>query len=185
MSKATQRVGILFRGFLTRDLEFMRNVFISYIRPLVEYNSVVWNPQVKHYITLIENVQRRFTKRIPGLHDLPYDERLALINLEPLELRRLRCDLLNYYKILHNESPISVADHFNYYYPAAASRTASPKLLKSAKGNNAVMQSFFNRSIDCWNSLPHELRYCHNSIAFKRQLKAIDLSELLSVFKTV
>ena len=162
----------------------MRKAYTCYIRPIVEYNSMVWIPQVKHYITLIENVQRRFTKRIPSLHDLPYDERLALINLEPLELRRLRFDLLNYYKILHNESPIKVADHFNYYFPVAASRTASPKLLRSAKGNNAVMHSFFNRSIDCWNSLPH-LKYCNNSITFKRQLKAVDLSNFLSVFKIV
>ena len=68
VGKATQRVGILFRGFLTHDLTFMRKVFITYIRPLLEYNSVVWNPYKKSYISLIEKVQRRFTKRIPSLH---------------------------------------------------------------------------------------------------------------------
>ena len=184
VARATQRVGILFRGFLTRDLDFMRKAFICYIRPLVEYNSVVWNPQFKLYIALIEKVQRRFTKRIPSLHDLPYEERLAMINLEPLELRRLRFDLFNYYKILHNQSPIIPSDHFNFYHPAAASRTVSPKLLRSAKGNNAVMHSFFNRSIDCWNSLPHDLKYCSSCDTFKKQLKTVDLSNFLHVFKT-
>ena len=76
VGKATQRVGILFRGFVTRDLTFMRKAFITYIRPLLEYNSVVWNPHKKEYISLIENVQRRFTKRIHSLHLLSYSERL-------------------------------------------------------------------------------------------------------------
>ena len=74
----------------------MRKAFITYIRPLLEYNSVVWNPHKKDYISLIENVQRRFTKRIPSLHLLSYSERLAMLNLEPLELRRLRFDLVMY-----------------------------------------------------------------------------------------
>ena len=40
--------------------------FLTYVRPLVEYNSVVWSPYRKGDILAIENVQRRFTKRIPG-----------------------------------------------------------------------------------------------------------------------
>jgi len=94
------------------------------------------------------------------------------MNLEPLELRRLRFDLVNYYKILNHQSPIEASEHFNYYYPAASSRTASPKLLKSAKGNNIVMHSFFNRAIDCWNSLslPHDIKFCNNIILLKKRL---------------
>lgn len=181
VAKATQRVGILFRGFVTRDINFMRKAYVSYIRPLLEYNSVVWNPHLKQYITLIEKVQRRFTKRIPSLHDLSYSERLAMINLEPLELRRLRFDLINYYKILHNQSPIDAFEHFNYYYPVASSRTGGPKLLKAAKGTNTVMHSFFNRAIDCWNSLPRDLKICDNVTAFKKRLTTTDLSSFITV----
>jgi hypothetical protein len=35
VGKATQRVGILFRGFETRDLKFKCEAFITYIRPLL------------------------------------------------------------------------------------------------------------------------------------------------------
>ena len=144
---------------MTRDLQFMRKAFITYIRPLLEYNSCVWNPHHKEYINLIEKVQRRFTKRIPSLRDLSYAERLAIINLEPLELRRLKTDLTEYYKIFNNLDAIEGADHFNFYEPLASTRSSSPKLIKPAKGNNTVMFSFFNRAIDCWNSLPHNLRF--------------------------
>lgn len=181
VAKATQRVGVLFHGFVTRDINFMRKAYISYIRPLLEYNSVIWNPHLKQYITLIEKVQRRFTKRIPRLHDLSYSERLAVINLEPLELRRLRFDLINYYKILHNQSPIDSLEHFNYYYPVASSRTDGPKLLKAAKGSNTIMFSFFNRAIDCWNSLPPDLRSCENLTTFKKRLSKTDLSSFITV----
>ena len=38
--------------------------------PLLEYNSVVWSPQTKQDIECIEQVQRRFTKLLPGLNSL-------------------------------------------------------------------------------------------------------------------
>ena len=41
--------------------------FITYVRPIVEYNSVVWSPSSAHDIDAVERVQRRFTKRLPGL----------------------------------------------------------------------------------------------------------------------
>ena len=61
--------------------------------------------KIKH-IDGIEEVQRHFTRRIPNLRDLSYGERLATINLETLELRRLKCDLTMYYKILNSLTPL-------------------------------------------------------------------------------
>ena len=67
MSKAQQRIGVLFRGFVTRNLLIMRQVFVTYIRPILECNSVVWNPSLIYLIDLTENVQRNFSKRIPSV----------------------------------------------------------------------------------------------------------------------
>ena len=44
VSKALQRNSIFFRGFVSRNLSPCRKAFITYIRPLLEYNSVVWIP---------------------------------------------------------------------------------------------------------------------------------------------
>ena len=52
------------------------------------------------YIISIESVQRKFTKRIPGMSGLSYHSSLKTLNLESLELMRLRADLLLAYKIL-------------------------------------------------------------------------------------
>ena len=55
------------------------------IRPLLEYNSVVWSPYLKQDVERLENVQRRFTKRLIGLKHVDYAERLQQLNLHSLD----------------------------------------------------------------------------------------------------
>jgi len=38
--------------------------------------------------------QKHYTKRIPSLAKLSYPERVAALDLEPLELRRLKSDIV-------------------------------------------------------------------------------------------
>jgi hypothetical protein len=80
VSKARQRSSTLLRGFVSLQLDIMRKTFVTYVRPMLEYNSLVWNPCQLHYIDLLENVQRNFSKRIPFLSSLTYFERRALPN---------------------------------------------------------------------------------------------------------
>ena len=77
----------------------LRRAYVTYIRPTLEYASNVWNPYAKKSIYKLEGVQRYFTKRIPQLASLPYFERLAFLNLDTLERRRLKTDLVSYFKI--------------------------------------------------------------------------------------
>jgi hypothetical protein len=113
--KARQRVSTLFRGFITRNLSIMQQAFISYVRPILEYNSIICNPTYKYLIDAIEQVQHNFTKRILAIMLLPYPERLAILDLELLKLRRLRFDLIYYYKVLHNLTSTNPDDVFITY----------------------------------------------------------------------
>jgi hypothetical protein len=58
-----------------------------------------------------------FFKRIQSLHLLPYAERLATLNLETLELRRLRIDLIFYYKVFNHLTPFNPDTVFTMYIP--------------------------------------------------------------------
>jgi len=49
---------------------------------------------------LIEGVQRRATKLITSLKDKTYEERLRLLNLQTLETRSVRGDLIEVFKML-------------------------------------------------------------------------------------
>jgi hypothetical protein len=51
-------------------------------------------------IRKIESVQRRFTKRLPGLAEYDYSSRLAILDLDSLESRRLCQDIVLTYKII-------------------------------------------------------------------------------------
>ena len=53
---------------------------IRRVRRLLEYDSVVWSPSLKRDVALIEQVQKRFTKRRRGYRDLRYVERLKRLN---------------------------------------------------------------------------------------------------------
>jgi len=64
------------------------------VRSILEFNSPVWSPSLMKNIFLIKSVQRKFTKRIPGMSGLNYYSRLRMLGLESLDLRRLRTDLL-------------------------------------------------------------------------------------------
>ena len=66
-----------------QGLHLLVRAFIVYVRPIVEYNSVIWSPVAKHDIELVEKVQRRFTKRLRGLRNLSYCDRLTELGLSP------------------------------------------------------------------------------------------------------
>ena len=179
MAKARQRVSILFRGFVTRNLYIMRQAFVTYIRPILEYNSIVWNPGLNYLIDLIESVQRNFSRRISSLSSLPYLERLALLDLEPLELRRLRFDLIYYFKVFNHLTPFDPEDTFLIYTPPVSSRSNSPCLHKPAKASNKLLHTLFYRHVDAWNSLPSALKSVSSLPKFKHGLKSVDLSKFL------
>ena len=68
----------------------MKQLYTVMVRPHLEYGNVVWHPQFKKDLELLEAVQCRATKMVPGLHDLRYEERLRRIDLPSLLYRRLR-----------------------------------------------------------------------------------------------
>ena len=45
------------------------------MRPHLEYCIQVWSPQHRRDVDLLERIQRRATKIIPGMEHLPYKDR--------------------------------------------------------------------------------------------------------------
>ena len=72
VSKASLRAKLILRCFQSRDPALLTKAFCVFIRPILEFSSVVWNPILKQDIAKFESVQRRFTKRFKGLYNLPY-----------------------------------------------------------------------------------------------------------------
>ena len=59
--------------------------FKTYVRPLLDYVSLVWSPtHVMLIRAMLRVVQRRFTKRLLGMLQFPYSERLTQLGLQSL-----------------------------------------------------------------------------------------------------
>jgi len=104
----------IWRCFLCKGASILCKAFTTYVRPMLEYCSPIWSPVAVTLINQLESVQRRFTKQLPGLQTLPYDERCALLGLDRLELRRLRADLILCYKIIRRLVLLSPDSFFTF-----------------------------------------------------------------------
>ena len=99
------------------------------------------NTRVKAYynlkkdIELIEKVQRRFTKRLPGLKHMSYNERLHYLGLSSLELRRLHLYLIYCYKIVFGVVDLNFSD-FLEFSSITATRGHAYKLYKPSCVNS-------------------------------------------------
>ena len=145
----------------------------------MEYNSIVWNPIQIHLIDSLENVQRKFTKRIPSLSHLSYVERLKITGLDSLELRRLKFDLINYYKFIVQPFYPELKKRFLFYEPPSSSRSGIPYLQKPIKRSGVLDCSFFYRAVNAWNALPAEVKQSQSLLAFKTRLDNTDLSKFV------
>ena len=122
------------------------------MRPLLEYASCVWSPSQLHLIDKIESVQRRFTKKLSGLYNCSYEARLASLGIESLEKRRVKTDLIMYYRILHNLVDV---DHRLFFTLSSNSVTRGHplKLIKPHCHTNTQLNQFNCRAINVWNRL--------------------------------
>ena len=100
--KARNICYMLMRSISYKCPEIMVPLFKSLIRPILEYGNAVWCPNKIKDMDFIEDVQRYFTKRIIGMSDLPYEDRLKILNLPSLCYRRVRGDMIEVFKITHN-----------------------------------------------------------------------------------
>ena len=67
----------------------------SLVRPHLEYYTQACRPSLQQDVNLLESVQRRMTRMIPGWADkYTYEERLRKLHLTTLETQKLRADLL-------------------------------------------------------------------------------------------
>ena len=187
--KAYCSTNVLFRCFHTANTAALIRGYKSFIRPVLEYCSTVWNPYIhaRHFIGMtdqLENVQRYFTRRVyyscklEYKHDYP--ERLLHLKLESLELRRLYNDIIMVYKIVHkltslNDDVLLSYHNANYNYHVVT-RGHTLKLKKHAFRLDVARNNFCNRVVSLWNGLPEHVVTAASHTLFKKCLRTIDFS---------
>ena len=186
VNKANRLLGLLKRTFICRDPGLWRNLYMSLVRPHLEYAVQVWNPYLEGDIKKIEKVQERATKIPYGFSELSYEERLRRMNLTTLNDRRIRGDLIEMYKVVNEQEQIEwvnfpkLRSNLEITGPAMGVRGNSRRIrresFKSKFRNNfahsvTVRHNFFlNRTAPIWNELPEILVSSSSLNSFKSSL---------------
>ena len=91
-------------------------------------------------------------KLVPSIRDLPYEERLKKLDLQSLEVRRVRGDLIQYFKLYKGFNRISwfhtLAPQHSLSMDAGGIRGGNHRLAKQlSKADSRVISSVVNRAV--------------------------------------
>lgn len=176
VNKANRALGAIKHTFKHIDKDTFLSLYKSLVRPHLEYASVIWTPQLKRDKDSIEQVQRRATRIIPSLSELPYSERLKSLNLPTLLFRRMRSDIIQMFKInkgldqTRTDSECRICGR-SMFKPTPSTNTRSHGQKYQIQHTSPQRKNFFpTRITGVWNNLKKETVECTTINSFKNRL---------------
>ena len=110
--KGLRMLGAINRNVSYKSEEVICKLYNAYVRPHLEYCMQAWSPTYEKDCWLLERAQKRATKLIKGISNLPYEERLEKLGMFSLRYRRLRGDMIEVFKFVHGQSTGYLNDMF-------------------------------------------------------------------------
>ena len=158
------------RATVLRDSKALAKLYTAFVHPLLESAAPVWNPWKREDIHTLEKVQKRAIRMISDLGNLSYDERLEKLNIQSLEDRRKRGDMIETFKTINGINDVVASDWFEFVRERHSRDTRSHEedFIVSEKTRLDIRKYFFkNRVTQEWNSLPIQIRTATNVNSFK------------------
>ena len=75
-SKGNQVLGMIIRNITYKEKSLIVPLYKAIVIPHLEYCIQAWSPYIRKDRYMLDTIQRRATKLIPGLRYLTYEERL-------------------------------------------------------------------------------------------------------------
>ena len=151
------------------DSRMVKKLFISLVRPILEYGNCVRSPRFKLDMKKKkknEQVQRRATKLVSELKHLPYEQRH--LRLPSLYHRQKRGNMIQTFKIIKGIDRIDTSNCFEF--SRSFTRGHKYKLQKKSCRLDVRKYFFSNRVVNDWNSLPNNVVDSETVNQFKDRL---------------
>ena len=104
-------------------------------------------------------------------HGIDYEERLKKLSLDSLSKRRVRGDLIQFFKIIHGYERVNFVNGINYannnYMIRGNQFRLNRELAKACQSRHTFLT---NRIVPIWNKLSNEIVTAKSLNSFKAQL---------------
>ncbi|ORD92756.1 hypothetical protein ECANGB1_578, partial [Enterospora canceri] len=162
-------LGFISRCVTNRSSEVILRLYLALVRPHLDYAAQFWSPYYRKDIGSLEAVQRRMTKMIQGLRNLPYKDRLKRLNLHSLERKRARRDMIEVFKWVKGINKGNI-DQVLEFSSQDRTRGNGYKLEKLRFRTDIGRYWFTNRVVNDWNRLDRHVVSAESIGSFKRRL---------------
>ena len=171
-NKARQVLGLLYRRFYSStNPDALKQLYLSLVRPHLEYGCQVWDPHLVKDKMDLEGVQKFALRLAAHQWDRNYQDLLELFQVPSLEERRLELKLGLLFKIVHNLCHFSTVPELRGGLTGL--RNPHPLQLKLPLAcTNAYHYSFFPHTMSAWNSLDNPHITTNNYVAFMKHLRS-------------
>jgi hypothetical protein len=176
INKANQTIGAIKHTFKALNPTAFLHLYKGLIRPHLEYASPIWSPRLKRDKDALEKVQRRATRLVQGISDMPYPKRLETLGLPTLEFRRERADIIQCFKLINGHDTAQI----NRPCTICGNSMLPPTLATNTRGHNKKLQiqsrgvarqNFFTSRVSKpWNNLKQDTVDSPSVNTFKSRL---------------
>ena len=166
--KARGTLAVIKRTFSFLDASMLTKLYKAIVRPTLEYGNSVWGPFFEGDKKMIEKIQRRATKLVEDLRQMPYQDRLKKLNIPSLKFRRKRGDMITIYKIVTGRIKAEGVVHL--WNPNRGTRGHTLRIKKQHAKFLARRHHLPIRACNDWNGLPENVVQARTVNAFKKSL---------------
>ena len=171
--KAWSRINIMRKLKFKLDRKSLETIYLTFIRPILEYGDVVWNNCTQYEKEELEKIQTEAARIATGATKLiSLNALFREIQWESLQDRRHNHQLTLFHKMHTNLAP----EYLTSLVPqpvGAASRynlRNANNLQTITTRTNLYYQSFLPTTIRSWNNLPIEIKQADTVNFFKNHL---------------
>ena len=158
-SKANKTLGFVRRNLNVSSRRIKEMAYKTYVRPVLEYATTIWDPHTQQAVNMLEAVQRRAARFVMRRYRNTSSVSSMIDELQwpSLEERRRTARLTMLYKIHHDLACVGNIKEQLHLLPSRQRRGHNQQFVIPSCRTHYHLNSFLPRTIKQWNGLSLEV----------------------------